>query len=90
MAEASTGRREVGVAREAVTLRIDGERKRALDALASDLGRDPADILDEAIAAYLELHAWQVERIREGVRQADAGEFATEEEVAAAFARWRV
>ena len=45
------------MAKEAVTLRIDGKRKRALDALASDLGRDPGDVLDEAITVYLELHA---------------------------------
>ena len=76
------------MAKEAVTLRIDGDGKRAPDRLASDLGRDPGDVLDEGIAAYLELNARQAEHIREGVRQADAGEFAAEE-VAATFARWR-
>jgi len=30
-----------------------------------------------------------VEHIVEGLRQAEAGEFATDEEVAAAIARWR-
>jgi predicted transcriptional regulator len=39
--------------------------------------------------AYLDLHAWQRAHIGEGLRQADAGEFASEAEVRAAFARWR-
>lgn len=37
----------------------------------------PADAVD----------CWQIARIEEGLRQAEAGEFASEEEVAAAFAR---
>jgi predicted transcriptional regulator len=41
------------------------------------------------MSAYLELHAWQLEPIEEGVRQADAREFASEAEVREAFALWR-
>jgi predicted transcriptional regulator len=36
-----------------------------------------------------EVQEWATEHILEGVRQADAGEFATDEEVEAAFSRWR-
>jgi predicted transcriptional regulator len=46
-------------------------------------------ILNDAIDAYLQVQQWQLEHIKEGLRQADAGEFARDEEVAAAFARWR-
>jgi len=31
----------------------------------------------------------QVEHVKEGLRQAEAGEFATDAEIATAFARWR-
>jgi RHH-type rel operon transcriptional repressor/antitoxin RelB len=46
-------------------------------------------VIEEAVNAYLDLHAWQHAHIGEGVRQADAGEFASEAEVGEAFARWR-
>jgi len=36
-----------------------------------------------------DLREWATEHILEGVRQADADEFATDEEVEAAFSRWR-
>jgi len=42
----------------------------------------------EAIDARLATHHWQVEHIEKGLRQAEAGEFANEDEVAQSFARW--
>ncbi len=38
---------------------------------------------------FREVNRWQTARIKEGLRQADAGKFATDREVASAFARWR-
>jgi len=35
------------------------------------------------------IEAWQITHIREGLRQADAGEFATEAEMKATFSRLR-
>jgi len=42
------------------------------------------------VRRYVEEESWQIAAIEEGVRQADAGNFATENEVKAAFARWGV
>ncbi|GHS89037.1 hypothetical protein FACS1894204_02520 [Synergistales bacterium] len=39
--------------------------------------------------AYLDLMDWQLEHIQEGIRQADRGEFASEEETAVTFAKWK-
>lgn len=72
-----------------ITFRIDGGMKAALDAIAEGMERDRSYVLNEAVAAYLEAHRWQIDHIKEGLRQAEAGEFATEAEVAAAFGRWR-
>jgi len=33
------------------------------------------------------MHQWQIEEIHHGIAEADAGDFAPEEEVSAAFAR---
>ena len=72
-----------------VTFRIDSDLKDALDAIAQGMDRDRSYVLNEAVSAYLDTHRWQIDHIKEGMRQADAGEFATEAEVAAAFRRWR-
>jgi len=65
------------------------DKEAALDIIAARTHCDLSLVIDEALNAYLELHAWQLAHIEEGMRQADAGEFASEAEVRAAFARWR-
>jgi len=77
------------VARDVVTVRLDAEKRAALDALADAIDRDRGYLINEAIDAYLGFHRWQIAHIEKGVRQTEAGDFATDEEVAAAFARWR-
>lgn len=37
----------------------------------------------------LEVNRWQSTHIRDSLKQAEAGEFAIDDEVAAAFERWR-
>jgi predicted transcriptional regulator len=77
------------VTKETISFRIDREKKIALDGIADEIDRDRSYVINEAVDAYLEVRQWQLEHIREGLRQAQAGEFATEEEVRQAFARWR-
>jgi len=75
--------------RETISFRLDPKKRQALDAVARAHDRDRTYILNEAIDAYLDVHQWQIEHIQEGIRQADAGESASDAEVAAAFSRWR-
>ena len=77
------------MSKETISLRIESEKREALDAVASALERDRSYIINEAIEAYLDIHRWKSEHIREGLRQADAGEFATEGEMKATFSRRR-
>ena len=72
-----------------ISFRIDTDVKHALDAIASALDRDRSYVLNEAVAAYLEVQKWQLAHIREGLRQAEAREFASNAEVARAFKKWR-
>ena len=74
---------------QTVSFRLETKKKQKLDSIAIMLDRDRSYILNEAIDAYLDVHQWQIAHIREGIRQADAGEFATEAQVAAAFRRRR-
>ena len=73
-----------------VTARIDEETQGRLDHLAKATDRSRSWLVADAVRRYVEEESWQVAAIEEGVRQADAGNFATEDEVKAAFARWGV
>jgi predicted transcriptional regulator len=72
-----------------ITLDLEPEKRLALDQIATELHCDRTDLLKHAIDLYLQTHQWQVNHILEGLRQADAGQFATDEQVAQAFAKWR-
>jgi RHH-type transcriptional regulator, rel operon repressor / antitoxin RelB len=74
---------------ETISVRLPSEKKAALDAIAAQTERDVSLVIEEAVSAYLELHAWQRAHIEEGMRQADAGEFASDTEVREALTRWR-
>jgi RHH-type rel operon transcriptional repressor/antitoxin RelB len=73
--------------RERISFRLESRKKEALDAVATALGRDRSYTINEAIEAYLDVHRSQAEHIREGLRQANAGEFATEAEMKATFSQ---
>jgi predicted transcriptional regulator len=75
--------------RDAITFRLDADKKKALDAVAAGLDRDRSYVLNEAIRSYLEIYRWQVEHVKEGLRQADAGLFASDAEVSGVFAKLR-
>lgn len=70
-----------------ISFRTEAKKIASLDTIATALDRDRSYVLNEAINAYLELYRWQNAHIKEGLRQANAGEFATEDEIANAFRR---
>jgi len=72
-----------------VSFRTGAIKLRKLDALARQQHRDRTQLIEEAIDQYIELQKLHLERIDEGIRAADQGDFATEEEVRTEFARWR-
>lgn len=72
-----------------ITFRIETRKIKALDSIAAGIDRDRSYVLNDAINGYLETHQWQLAHIKEGLRQADAGQFAKDSEVRTAFARWR-
>ena len=72
-----------------LSFRTDEETKSRLDRLAGARRRDRSFLINEAIEQFLELSDWQEKQIRAGIEEADRGEFATEEEVEAVFAKWR-
>ena len=77
------------MARRAISVRIDEDNRRALDRIAAGRKSDRSQVVNDAIEAYIEVHRWQIDHIGQGLRQADAGQFASEAEVKKAFKRWR-
>lgn len=74
---------------EVMTIRVDSKTKQRLEKLAGTTARTKSFLAAEAIRAYLDLNEWQIKEIRAGLREADAGEFASDAEVEAVFAKWR-
>ncbi len=75
------------MSKENITFRLDVEKKDVLDAIATNMKRDRSYVLSEAVEAYIEMHKWQLEEINTAVKEADAEDFASEEEVKATFAK---
>ena len=75
--------------KETLTVRIEDGTREALDAIATAMDRDRSYVVNEALAAYVEIHRWQVEHIQRGLREADAGRFVSEARVKKVFSRLR-
>ncbi len=73
-----------------LTIALDPGVSARLDRLADREGKPAAELAAAAVAEYVALDAEHVAEIEAGLREADAGDFATDAEVAAVFARWSV
>jgi RHH-type transcriptional regulator, rel operon repressor / antitoxin RelB len=72
--------------KEIVSVSLDRTYREELDKMGKRLERDRSYLVNEAVGSYLARLRWEEEHIKEGLRQARAGGFATEEEVEAAYA----
>jgi predicted transcriptional regulator len=65
---------------------LDPARRTALVDMAARQGRPAVDLLNDAVDALISADHRQRAEIGRAMREADAGDFATADEVAAAFA----
>ena len=72
-----------------LTWRVKPALKRKLDKVATALDRPRSWVLTQALESYLDQQSWQVEAIKHGLAEAEAGDFASDEEVKAVFDKWR-
>mgnify|MGYP003120198400 FL=1 len=63
-----------------MTIRLDDELKEQLDRLAAATQRSKSFLASEAIREFIELNEWQVREIQQALKEADAGEFASDGE----------
>ncbi len=71
-----------------ITVRVPEHVRAELDALAEATDRTRQYHALEALKEYIEREGWIIAKIQEGIRAADAGDFATDEEVEATFNRY--
>ncbi len=73
-----------------LTVRVTDDVKEQMDALADATGRTRSWIAFEAIKRYLEIESWQVGELRKALAEAEAGDFASDDEVGQVMRKWSV
>ena len=73
-----------------MTIRLEDDLKERLEKLAHATQRSKSFIAAEAIRDFVELNEWQIQEIQEAIKEADAGNFATEKEVKKVLEKWSV
>ncbi len=64
-----------------LTLRLDAKLKNQLDRLSKSMNRSRSFVAAQAIQEYVSVNEWQIAEIKKGLAEADAGDFATDEEM---------
>ena len=59
-----------------------------IEELAAATARTKSFLAIDALTQYVQSEAWQIRDIHEGIKEADAGEFATDQQVKAVFAKY--
>ncbi len=73
-----------------MTIRLEEKVKERLDRLAESTNRSKSYLAAEAIRAFVETNEWQVVEIRAALKEADAGDFGSDKDVAALAKKWKV
>lgn len=73
---------------EAFSVRTDSKKVKQLDKLAKQQDRSRNYLVNQAIDQLLELHAWQNERVKEGIKAGDGGRFASDAEMEQIFGKY--
>jgi len=73
-----------------MTVRLEDEIKDRLEVLAVATQRSRSFLAAEAIRVYVESNEWQVGEIQAALKEADAGDFASDQDVADVALKWGV
>ncbi len=73
-----------------MTLRLEDDIKARLDKLAGATQRSKSFLAAEAIREFVENNEWQIREIKAALKEAAAGDFASDEELAALAKKWQV
>lgn len=73
-----------------MTIRLEAELKSRLDKLSAATKRSKSFLAAEAVREFVKINEWQVEEIKNAIKEADAGDFSSDQEVRAVFNKWGV
>ena len=73
-----------------MTIRLDAGLKERLDKLSKITRRSRSFLAAEAVREYMELNEWQIGEIEKALKEADGGDFATDQETHKVFTKWSV
>ena len=71
-----------------MTIRLEPELKTRLDKLSKTTHRSKSFLAAEAVREFIELNEWQIEELKAAIKEADANDFASDQEVDAVFKKW--
>jgi predicted transcriptional regulator len=73
---------------ETLSIRLDPNTKKRLDALARRSRRSKSFLAAEAIAAYVESEEWQLGELQAGIAELDSGQEVTHDKVSKWLKSW--
>lgn len=71
-----------------MSMRLPDELAEQLGTLAEATGRTKTFLAVRAIREFVNQESWQIAEIKQGLAEADAGDFATDEEMLALDGKW--
>lgn len=71
-----------------INVRVPASVYDQLEDLAKSTARTKSFVTVEALSSYLATQSWQVKEITAGIADADMGDFATDDQVNAVFAKY--
>ena len=74
---------------EAFTIRSDSNKVKKLDQLANKMDRSRNYLVNQAIEQYLDINAWQIQQIKQGIKAADEGRFVDDAEMERVFNKYK-
>lgn len=71
-----------------INVRLPEALYQQIEELAKATSRTKSFLAIDALTNYIQSESWQIRDIHEGIKEAEAGEFATDREVNAVFAKY--
>jgi predicted transcriptional regulator len=71
-----------------INVRLPEALYKQIEELAKATARTKSFLAIDALTNYVQSESWQIRDIQEGMQEADAGEFASDQQVKAVFAKY--
>ena len=71
-----------------INVRLPEALYKQIEELAKATARSKSFLTIDALTNYVQSESWQISDIQEGIMEADAGEFATDKQIKAVFAKY--